>query len=114
MLQSISQMIYSNNMTISLSLGDSDTQGDESDTQADESDTQGDEMFLSDLKAAYTICAEKTNGSVTVNHLAEKYLKTHSNDEYRKNLKGKGLKAYLVQSNRFAVLKNIVTIIEGI
>ena len=86
-------------MTISLSLGDSDTQGDE--------------MFLSDLKAAYTTCAEKTNGSVTVNHLAEKYLETHSNDEYRKNLKGKGLKVYLVQSNHFAVSQNIVTIIEG-
>ena len=86
-------------MTISLSLGDSDTQGDE--------------MFLSDLKAAYTICAKETNGSVTVNHLAEKYLETHSIDEYRKNLKGKGLKVYLVQSNHFAVSQNIVTIIEG-
>ena len=86
-------------MTISLSLGDSDTQGDG--------------MFLSDLKAAYTVCAEKTNGSVTVNQLAEKYLETHSSDEYRKNLKGKGLKAYLIQSNHFAVSQNVVTIIEG-
>ena len=75
-------------------------------------DTQCDKMFLRDMKAAHTICTKESNGSVTVNHLAKKYLETHSNEVYRDNLKGKGLKLYLVESSHFAVTENLVTIIE--
>ena len=78
-----------------------------------DSDTQCDEMFLNDLIIAYKTCAKETNDSVTVDRLAQKYLETHSNEEYRKNLKGIGLKTYLVKSDHFAVTQNIVTITEG-
>ena len=75
-------------------------------------DTRCDEMFLQDLKAAHKFCTKECNGSVTVNDLAKKYLETHSNEVYRGNLKGKGLKLYLVESSHFAVTGNLVTIIE--
>lgn len=78
-----------------------------------DSDIQCDEIFLNDLKATYKICATQSDGSVTVNNLASKYLETHSNEEYKRNLKGKKLKMYLDQSNHFTVTQNTVTIIEG-
>ena len=67
-------------------------------------------MFQNDLIAAYKIT---NDSSVTIDHLANKYLETHSKEEYRKNLKGIGLKAYLVKSDHFAVTQNIVTITGG-
>ena len=79
-----------------------------------DSDTQHDKTFLNDLIAAYKICTKEKNDSVTIDHLANKYLETHSKEEYRKNLKGIGLKTYLVQSNLFTVTEKIVTFTEGI
>ena len=80
-----------------------------------DSDTQHDEAFLNDLIAAYKVCTKENNGSsVTIDHLANKYLETHSNEEYKRNLKDIGLKMYLVQSNLFTVTEKIVTITEGI
>ena len=70
-------------------------------------------MFQNDLIAAYKITKENNGSSVTVDHLANKYLETHSKEEYRKNLKGIGLKAYLVKSDHFAVTQNTVTITGG-
>ena len=74
-------------------------------------DTQ---MFWNDLITAYKICTKENNGSaVTLDHLANKYLETHSKEEYKKNLKGIGLKTCLVKSDHFAVTQNIVTITKG-
>lgn len=78
-----------------------------------DSDTQHEEMFWNDLITAYKICTKENNGSVTVDHLAKKYLETHSNKEYRRNLKGMGLKVYLDKSDHFTVMQNIVTITGG-
>ena len=75
--------------------------------------TQHDKMFLNDLITAYKTCAKESNGSVTVDHIAKKYLETHSSEEYKQNLKGIGLRKYLVQSNHFAVTEKIVTFTEG-
>ena len=76
-------------------------------------DRQNDETFLNDLKTTYKICTKENKGSVTLDHLARKYLETHSNEEYKRNLKGNALKVYLVQSSHFAIAKDIVTISEG-
>ena len=72
---------------------------------------------MNDLKTTYKICTKESKGSVTLDHLANKYLEnleTHSNDEYKRNLKGITLKVFFVRSGHFAVAKNIVTISEGI
>ena len=68
---------------------------------------------MNDLKTTYKICNKESRDSVTLDHLANKYLETHSNEEYKRNLKGIALKEFLVRSSHFAVAKNIVTISEG-
>lgn len=68
------------------------------------------DAFLCELKGAYR-CAGNTSISISV--LGDKYIELHSKDKYKKNLKGKRLKIFLIESGHFSCTGDKVTIIEG-
>ena len=45
--------------------------------------------------------------------LANKYLETHFEEDYKKNLRGRKLKAFLSESKHFTCTGDRVTIVEG-
>ena len=76
-------------------------------------DNETSRKFLAHLKDAYKSCTESSSDAVTVSSLANEFMKTHSEADYKKFLKGRKLKAVLTQSSDFFVEGIRVTICTG-
>ena len=70
--------------------------------------------FLADLKAAHRSHTESSGSSVVkVSVLANEFLKTHTEEEYKMFLQHRQLKRFLIQSSEFHVEGDYVTICSG-